>query len=139
MKQIPNPGFSYDLDGNGRPDGYSPCGYAPAEITSPGGGRVAEFFSGTTTWIYGTEAGETTLTLTVRSADDVRRTITPVLTRADINSRYEYRWSEKERCTRSRLEGNGRLRNFRSTSGRTWTVSRSSSTSTRRARSMSAA
>ena len=30
--------------------------------------------------------------------NDVRRTITPVLTRAEINSRYEYRWSEKERC-----------------------------------------
>jgi len=99
VEQIPNPGFSYDLDGNGRPDGYSPCGYAPAEITSPGGGRVAEFVSGTTTWIYGPEAGETTLTLTVRSADDDRRTITPVLTRAEINSRYEYRWSEKERCS----------------------------------------
>ncbi len=99
VEQIPNPGFSYDLDGNGRPDGYSTCGYAPPEITSPGGGRVAEFVSGTTTWIYGPEAGETTLTVTVRSADDVRRTITPVLTRAEINSRYEYRWSEKERCS----------------------------------------
>ena len=69
-----------------------------AEVIPPCGGRVAEFVSGTTTWIYGPEAGETKLTLTVRSGDDSRHTITPVLTRAEIKGRYEYHWSNKERC-----------------------------------------
>ena len=97
-EQIPNPGFSCNLDRNGRPDGFTRCSYAPAEVIPPCGGRVAEFVSGTTTWIYGPEAGETKLTLTVRSGDDSRHTITPVLTRAEIKGRYEYHWSDKERC-----------------------------------------
>lgn len=99
VEQMPNPGFACDLDDNCRPDGYSRCAYAPPAIKPPGGaGRIAEFADGTTTWIYGPEAGETKLSLTVRSADGVRRTLTPVLAFAEINSRYEYRWREKERC-----------------------------------------
>lgn len=98
VEQMPNPDFSFDLDGNGRPDGYSRCSYASPDIASPRGGRVAEFTGGTTTWIYGPEPGDATLRLTVRCPDDVRRTITPVLTRARINGRYEYQWTEKERC-----------------------------------------
>jgi peptidoglycan/xylan/chitin deacetylase (PgdA/CDA1 family) len=98
VEQIPNPGFACDLDRNGRPDGYHGCVYAPAEVTSPGSGRVAAFASGTTMWIYGPEIGETVLTLTVRSADDVPRAIAPVLIRAEINDRCEYRWREPERC-----------------------------------------
>jgi len=98
VEQMSNPGFARDIDGNNRPDGYAGCRYAPAEVKSPGGGRVAEFSGGATTWIYGPETGRTQFTLTARSADGVSRTIAPVLTFAEIGSRYEYRWRAKERC-----------------------------------------
>jgi hypothetical protein len=74
VEQTANPGFSCDLDRNDRPDGFTRCSDAPAEVIPPCGGRVAEFVSGTTTWIYGPEAGETKLTLTVRSGDDLSST-----------------------------------------------------------------
>ena len=98
VEQIPIPASPHDLDRNHRPDGYSRCSYAPAEIT------LAARWPGCRVWAArrpgstGRRPATTTLKLTVRSADDVRRTLTPVLTRAEINSRYEYRWIEKERC-----------------------------------------
>jgi hypothetical protein len=107
---MPNPDFARDIDDNNRPDGYTGCRYAPAEIKSPSGGgspdggrspgavRVAEFAGGTTTWIYGPETGQTQFTITARSADGVPRTIAPVLTFAEIGSSYQYRWRAKERC-----------------------------------------
>jgi hypothetical protein len=60
--------------------------------------RVAEFSGGATTWIYGPETGRSQLAITARSADGATRTITPVLTFAEIGSGYEYRWRAKERC-----------------------------------------
>jgi hypothetical protein len=98
VEQMPNPLFLDDLDQNARPDGYLGCGYAPAQVRSPEGGRAAEFAGRTTTWLYGPEPGQTKFTLTVRSADAVVRTLTPKLTFAEIGGNYEYRWKKEQRC-----------------------------------------
>jgi hypothetical protein len=97
VQQAPNPDFARDIDGNGLPDGYAGCGYAPAEIKAPGGARSAEFAAGTTTWVYGPETGRTDFALTARSADGVARTVTATLTTAEIDGHYQYRWGEKQR------------------------------------------
>jgi peptidoglycan/xylan/chitin deacetylase (PgdA/CDA1 family) len=96
VEQMPNPRFLDDLDRNDRPDGYQGCRYAPTNVTSPKGGRVAEFAALTTTWLYGPEPGRTTLTLTVRSANAVVRAITPKLTFAEIDAKGEYHWKEPQ-------------------------------------------
>lgn len=98
VEQMPNPRFLDDLDRNGRPDGYLGCGYAPAGVRAPDGGRIAEFADRTTTWLYGPEPCRTRFTLTIRSADAVVRTLTPKLTFAEIDGNYEYRWKEKQLC-----------------------------------------
>ena len=97
VEQMPNPGFAQDLDGNARPDGYLRCRYAPDKVKPPGGGRVVEISSGTTTWVYGPETGPTRLTLMVRSADGTQHTVTPVLTVAEIDDKHQCRWREKAR------------------------------------------
>jgi len=97
IEQMPNPRFVADLERNGRPDGYLGCGYAPDEVKSPEGGRVAEFTGPTTTWLYGPEPGRTRLALTARSADGADRSIAPVLTCCEIVGKHEYRWKEKQR------------------------------------------
>lgn len=96
VEQMPNPRFLDDLDRNDRPDGYQGCRYAPANVTSPKGGRVAEFADLTTTWLHGPEPGRTKFTLTVRSADAVVRVITPKLTFAEIDGKGEYHWKESQ-------------------------------------------
>jgi peptidoglycan/xylan/chitin deacetylase (PgdA/CDA1 family) len=103
VEQMPNSRFLDDLDRNDRPDGYLGCRYAPADVTSAEGGRVAEFADRTATWIYGPEPGQTKFALTVRSADSAVRTLTPVLTFAEIDGKYEYRWKEKRRCSPVRV------------------------------------
>jgi peptidoglycan/xylan/chitin deacetylase (PgdA/CDA1 family) len=100
VEQIANPGFLWDLDGNGRPDGYIDCVYAPPKVKRPGPGRVAEFAPGTATWIYGPEVGKTQLKFWARSADGVEHQIKPVLRQAEIDRKYQYRWHEQ------RLQGN---------------------------------
>jgi hypothetical protein len=97
VEQMPNPRFSRDLDRNNRPDGYFRSAYAPPEAGSNEDGRVAEFSSGTFTWIYGPESGKTRLLLTVRSADGAPRTITPLLDLAEIDAHHAYRWHKNQR------------------------------------------
>lgn len=94
-EQIANPGFLWDLDGNGRPDGYTDCAYAPADVRGPGPGRVAEFAPGAATWIYGPESGKTQLTFSARSADGQARQVTPVLRWAEIDRQYQYIWHDE--------------------------------------------
>lgn len=98
VEQMPNPDFASDIDANGRPDGYTGCGYASAEIKSSGGGRVAQFTHGATTWVHGPEAGRTELVVTAMSSDGTARTITPVLTWTEIHGKYEHRKPSTERC-----------------------------------------
>jgi len=95
VEQIPNPGFAWDLDGNGRPDGYTDVAYASAYVQSPGLERVVEFAPGATTWIYGPEPGKTRLQLRARSGDGAEHQITPVLRWAMIDRQYQYRWQEQ--------------------------------------------
>jgi len=97
IEQMPNPTFARDIDGNGRPDGYARCRYAPPAVKAPAGGRAAEAVSGTTTWIYGPEPGRTRFAFMARSADETARTITATLTFLEVNSSYQYRWCGKQR------------------------------------------
>jgi peptidoglycan/xylan/chitin deacetylase (PgdA/CDA1 family) len=98
VQQMPNPRFLDDRDHNDRPDGYLACRYAPKDVIAPRGGRVAELTGQTTTWIYGPEPGRTKFTLTLRSADAGVRTVTPTLTFAEIDGRFQYRWKQKQPC-----------------------------------------
>jgi peptidoglycan/xylan/chitin deacetylase (PgdA/CDA1 family) len=102
VEQMPNPCFLDDLDRNDRPDGYLNCRFAPAEVTSAEGGRVVEFGDRASAWLYGPEPGPTKLTLAVRSADGVARTLTPNLTFAEIDGKHEYHWKDKQRCNPAR-------------------------------------
>ncbi len=99
VEQIANPGFLWDLDENGRPDGYFNCVYAPSNVKAPGGGRVAKFASGAATWIYGPESGKAQLRLCARSADGAKRQITPILRHAEIDRQHQYHWHEQRLAT----------------------------------------
>ncbi|MBI3946078.1 MAG: polysaccharide deacetylase family protein [Armatimonadetes bacterium] len=69
IEQIPCADFQYDLDGNGRPDGWEGCAFAPEEVKGLGKSRVAQFRDGTTAYIYGPERGETRISFQLRSPD----------------------------------------------------------------------
>lgn len=49
IEQMPNPRFTYDIDGNGRPDGYLRCAYATDLGRKRSKERTVEFGHGTTT------------------------------------------------------------------------------------------
>jgi len=98
VEQMPNPTFAVDLDANGRPDGYSGCRYAPADVAAPGPGRAVCGGQGMSTWIYGPETGRSELCFAVRSAGPAVRQVTPVLTFIEVDSRYEYHWPSPLRC-----------------------------------------
>ena len=56
--QMPNPGFDYDIDDNGRPDGWDCATYASPAAAADLRGRVAELTNGGGTIVYGPETGE---------------------------------------------------------------------------------
>jgi hypothetical protein len=97
VEQIPNPGFVCDYDGNGRPDGYQRCRYAPAELQAPHGGRAAEMDSGATTSIYGPEPGRMRFSFALRSADDRPCKVTPVATMTEIDASGQYHFGKPQR------------------------------------------
>ncbi len=79
-EQIPNPGFAFDRDGNGRPDGWF------GVTTAPGFARIAP---GAWTELYGPDRGSSVIRLSVRApggASSFR--IDLALTRIDENGRY---------------------------------------------------
>lgn len=96
-EQIPNPGFRDDYDGNGRPDGFSGCIYAPAGVEPPGGGRAAEFTSGTATAIHGPEARPTKFSFAVRTADGRPHQLTPIITLTEIDASRQYHFGKPQR------------------------------------------
>lgn len=70
--QAPNARFEYDLDANGRPDGWDGCTYAPASVSSPkAGARVArvEVAQPAETIVYGPEIGPGEFRLFLRAAN----------------------------------------------------------------------
>ena len=69
VEQIPCTDFQYDLDGNGRPDGWLNCAFAPDDVKSPQEGRVAECRDSTRTALWGPEPGKTKVSFLVKSAD----------------------------------------------------------------------
>ena len=98
VEQMPNSAFVYDIDANGRPDGYLRCRYAPVEAKGEAKSRVAEFGHGTTTWIYGPETGRTRFSLVARCAGDTPVAVTPVLTFTEIDRGFEYRRCKSHSC-----------------------------------------
>jgi peptidoglycan/xylan/chitin deacetylase (PgdA/CDA1 family) len=97
VEQIPNPGFVRDDDGNGRPDGFAGCTYAPARVVCPSGGRVAEFAKGSTTAIYGPETGHAKFSFAVRTADGQPHQVTPVITVTEIDRTRQYHFGQPQR------------------------------------------
>lgn len=87
-EQFPNTGFR-DLDGNGRPDGYFGCGYAPSGATFAGR-RAVLLHSGFHTWVYGPEPGATEFTFTMRSAGPGPVGIVPRLTFVTLDGGFQY-------------------------------------------------
>jgi len=98
VEQMPNPKFAYDIDANGRPDGYLRCRYAPAGAKGKANIRLAELGHGTTTWIYGPESGRTCFSLVARCASDTPVSITPLLTFTKIHSDLDYRRGKSKSC-----------------------------------------
>ena len=98
IEQMPNPTLAVDLDGDGRPDGYASCRYAPAEIKAPVGRRAIKWSGATSTAINGPETGRTVFSFMARSADDKPRTIAPELNFVEINKNFEYKWPAKVKC-----------------------------------------
>ncbi len=94
VEQIANPGFLHDYDGNGRPDGYEGCRYAPDEVRDTPNGRVAEFESGGATWIYGPEPGTTRFSLRARSPEGKPSGFVVTMTPTEIDKDYHYRLGE---------------------------------------------
>lgn len=90
-EQIPNPEFEFDLDGNGRPDGwYYDCCYAPPEMQQQISRTVVQIKSGVCTTLYGPEPGETQFSFFARTADC---NLTPKIDFTMISLDAEYRYS----------------------------------------------
>jgi peptidoglycan/xylan/chitin deacetylase (PgdA/CDA1 family) len=98
IEQMPNPTLTVNLNGDGRPDGYASCRYAPPEIKPPAGGRVIEWSRATSTTIYGPETGRTVFSFMARSADSQPRVIAPELGFGELNKNFEYTWPPKVKC-----------------------------------------
>lgn len=89
IEQIPCCRFQYDLDNNGRPDGWQKCSFAPSEIKSPGEGRVAEFQHGANTLLFGPEPGSTKVSFVVKSAGGMPQSVKLGITGVEIMKRFE--------------------------------------------------
>ncbi len=103
VEQIANPGFLCDHDENGRPDGYEGCRYAPEGTGDEADGRVAEFASGTTTWIYGPEPGAARFRLRARSADGGPCKLAITMTPTEIDKSHHYRFGEPQQLLTAEL------------------------------------
>ena len=103
IEQMPNPRLTYDIDVNGRPDGYLRCAYATDLGKKRPKERTVEFVHGTTTWVYGPEPGKTRLSLTARCAAGEPVKVTPKLMFTEVSDQYEYSTGEIVECGRASL------------------------------------